>query len=53
MPTLDPALRRPIHLSHDETNDLLAFLGERTDPRALDLSHEVPESMPSSLPVDR
>lgn len=53
LPTLDPALQTPTHLSDGEVDDLLAFLGTQTDPRTLDLSREVPDSVPSGLPLDR
>jgi hypothetical protein len=30
---------------------VLAFLDALTDPRAIDLWHDIPSSVPSSLPV--
>lgn len=42
-----PAIDPPI--SDAEVNDLLAFLKSMTSPSALDLSHTIPESVPSGL----
>jgi cytochrome c peroxidase len=38
-------------LSDSQIADLLAFLGALTSPTATDLSHIVPEAVPSGLPV--
>ena len=43
---------QPIDLADREVDDLLAFLESLTDPTTLDLSHLVPESVPSGLPVE-
>lgn len=42
---------RPVTLSDEDVRDLVAFLGSLTDPAALDLSSEIPTSVPSGLPV--
>jgi len=49
--TLDPILQNPIALSDGEVDDLVNFLQALTDPKFLDQSLEVPESVPSGLPV--
>lgn len=55
-----PGLRRrlatmnelePRTLSDDQVADLIAFLGALTDPASRDLSHLIPETVPSGLPV--
>jgi cytochrome c peroxidase len=48
---LDPAVATPIELTDAELSDLLAFLESLTDPAATDLSADVPDSVPSGLPV--
>lgn len=40
-----------VNLSDDEIQLLLTFLDTLTSPSALDLSHTIPESVPSGLPV--
>jgi cytochrome c peroxidase len=40
-----------VKLSEQEMQALLAFLDSLTSPSALDLSHTIPESVPSGLPV--
>jgi cytochrome c peroxidase len=40
-----------VQLSRDEMAALLAFLDALTSPSALDLSHTIPDSVPSGLPV--
>ena len=50
---IDPILQNPISLSADEFEDLMAFMHALTDPAARDLSHLVPDSVPSGHPVDR
>lgn len=42
----------PIDLSDREVNDLLAFLESLTDPASRNLSHLVPQGVPSGLPVE-
>lgn len=49
--SLDPSVAEPLDLSDDEVNELLAFLESLTDPRAIDLRLDVPERVPSGLPV--
>ena len=49
--TLDPLIEKPVQLSDEEFNQLMAFLYAQTSPSAVDLSHLVPESVPSGLPV--
>ena len=41
----------PVDLTDDEVADLLAFLHALTDPRSLDLRADVPQRLPSGLPV--
>lgn len=48
---LDPVLKEPIRLRDGEVNALLVFLEALTDPAALDLSADIPERVPSGLPV--
>lgn len=49
--TLDPLVATPLPLSDAEVGDLMAFLEALTDPRAADLGADVPERVPSGLPV--
>lgn len=49
--TLDPLVAEPRVLTEDQIADLLAFLNALTSPSAVDLSHLVPASVPSGLPV--
>jgi len=51
MSTLDPLMENQPELSSDEFDQLMAFLHAQTSPSAADLSHLVPESVPSGLPV--
>lgn len=51
--TLDGQLQVPLDLSDEEKGDLVAFLKSLTDPAARDLSHLVPATVPSGLPVPR
>jgi cytochrome c peroxidase len=48
---LDPLVAEPTALSDDEVNQLLTFLEALTDPAAIDLGSDVPDSVPSGLPV--
>ncbi|MCP5097731.1 MAG: hypothetical protein GY943_19460, partial [Chloroflexi bacterium] len=50
--TADPQLIRGLPLTELEIADLVTFLQALTDPVAVDLSHFVPESVPSGLPLD-
>jgi cytochrome c peroxidase len=49
---LDPRLAIPTLLSDEEIDYLEQFLLALTDPAARDLTHLVPASVPSGLPVD-
>lgn len=49
---LDPEVAAPRPLSEAEIDDLLAFLDALTDPAALDLGRDIPDFVPSGLPVD-
>lgn len=46
-----PAVSAP--LTEEQIGQLLAFLEALTSPSAADLSHLIPDSVPSGLPVDR
>ena len=48
---LDPLIAAPIELSDTQIADLIAFLQALTSPSALDLSGDIPTSVPSGLPV--
>lgn len=43
----------PGDLTQNEMNDLRAFLQALTDPAAINRTQEIPQSVPSGLPVDR
>ena len=43
----------PIDLTQDEIGDLVAFMKSLTDPSARDLSHVIPDRVPSGLEIDR
>lgn len=49
--TLDPILVTPLELSDTQISDLMAFLQSLTSPSAIDLSGDIPASVPSGLPV--
>ncbi|MDX1413514.1 MAG: cytochrome c peroxidase [Candidatus Promineifilaceae bacterium] len=49
--TLDPLVASESRLSEEEVERLLAFLNALTSPSAVDLSHLLPETVPSGLPV--
>jgi cytochrome c peroxidase len=49
--SVDPILQTPVDLSDGEVADLVNFLQALTDPKFLDQSLEVPENVPSGLPV--
>lgn len=49
--TVDPLVSVPLSLADEEVNQLLAFLEALTDPAALDLSGDIPQSVPSGLPI--
>jgi len=48
---LDPLVGTPLRITDEEVSDLLAFLEALTDPAAVDLSADVPDTVPSGLPV--
>ncbi len=50
---LDPRLQQPIRLNAGEIADLVAFLKALTDPAARNLTTDVPDRVPSGLPVPR
>lgn len=50
--SLDPHLSRPVSLTDRQMAQLLAFLNALTDPAAAHLSHLVPATVPSGLPVN-
>ncbi len=50
--TLDPVIADMPELNDDEIAQIVEFLKSLTDPAARDLSHLVPESVPSGLPLD-
>ena len=49
---LDPLLQTPIQLTEEELSDLMDFLHALTDPSSLNLLSDVPDSVPSGLPVE-
>ncbi len=51
--TLDTSVRGVLNLSNQQVADLIAFLEALTDPKALDLSQQIPATVPSGLPIDR
>lgn len=48
---LDAAFAKPRSVSETQVDDLLGFLEALTDPMASDLSTDVPDAVPSGLPV--
>ena len=50
--SVSPQLAGGMPMSEDDVADLVAFLMSLTDPAARDLSHLVPDSAPSGLPLD-
>ena len=50
--SVSPYLARGLPLNAADVADLVAFLMALTDPAARDLSHLVPDSVPSGLPLD-
>ncbi len=48
-----PELEATTELSEAELADLMAFLHALTSPSALDLSHTIPDSVPSGLPIEQ
>lgn len=50
--TVSQIVAPPLTITDAEVDDIVAFLGALTDPAAIDLSDEVPASVPSGLPID-
>jgi cytochrome c peroxidase len=50
---LDPRVATPRPLAEDDIADLLAFLGTLTDPRLDEVAVDIPDTVPSGLPIDR
>lgn len=48
---LSPVVQDGVTLTDDQFNELMAFLGSLTDPEAEDLTEDVPDAVPSGLPV--
>jgi len=48
---LDPTVATPRHLSERDVSALLSFLEALTDPAASDLRADIPDAVPSGLPV--
>lgn len=51
--TIDPLVSTKKELTDGEVAQLMAFLEALTSPSAIDLTHVIPDSVPSGLPVDR
>lgn len=49
--TLDEKSKTPVVLSRLEISQLMEFMNALTDPGSLDLSGDIPPSVPSGLPV--
>jgi hypothetical protein len=49
---LDPLIATPHELTDDQVTELIVFLQALTSPSAIDLSGNIPASVPSGLPVD-
>ncbi len=47
--TMPDELKLPLYLTDEEVGDIMAFLSALTSPSARDLSHTIPESVPSGL----
>jgi cytochrome c peroxidase len=50
--TLDPLVASPVDLTDREFGELMAFLQALTSPAALNGCEQVPDSVPSGLPID-
>ncbi len=50
--TLDPLVEEPLTLTDSQVGDLMAFLYALSSPSAMSGCDLVPDSVPSSLPVD-
>jgi cytochrome c peroxidase len=50
--TLDPRVAQPLALTEADVRDLVAFLRALTDPAARNLEADIPQSVPSGLPVN-
>lgn len=51
--SLDPLVATPLELSQEELEQLMAFLQALTSPSAINLTHTIPSSVPSGLPVEQ
>lgn len=49
--TLSTEMKAPAELTNEEVDQLLQFMDALTSPSATDLSHLVPDSVPSGLPL--
>ena len=49
--TLTPIFASPLELSERDIQDLVAFLEALTAPGAMNLEDEIPDVVPSGLPV--
>jgi cytochrome c peroxidase len=49
---LDPLIATPHELTDDQVTELIVFLQALTSPSAIDLSGNIPASVPSGLPVE-
>ena len=52
MLNLDPLVSTPLELSDKQIDQLMTFLDSLTSPSAMDLTHTIPDSVPSGLPLD-
>ncbi|MGB0385231.1 MAG: ScyD/ScyE family protein [Ardenticatenaceae bacterium] len=50
--TAAPTLWQGLPLNETQISDLVAFLNALTDPAARDLTHFIPQTVPSDLPLD-
>lgn len=50
--TVSSIVAPPLNITDNEVDDIVAFLNALTDPAAVDLSNEVPASVPSGIPID-
>ncbi len=48
---IDPLVAQPLALGDAEVEQILALLDAMTDPSAVDMSHVIPDTVPSGLPV--
>jgi len=50
--TVSQIVAPPLTITDAQVDDIVAFLNALTDPLAMDLSDEVPASVPSGIPID-